>query len=52
MQLLIPSETPLADDVDFEKLSRHQLCGGSIKNAIFRAAAEAALRSEGKGHFE
>ena len=48
LQLTIPSETPLADDVDFERLSRHQICGGSIKNAIFRAAAEAALRPKGK----
>ncbi len=50
--MIIPSETPLADDVDFERLSRHQICGGDIKNAVFRAAAEAALRSEGKLEFE
>ena len=44
---MIPSETPLADDVDFERLSRHEMCGGSIKSTVYRAAANAALRDEG-----
>lgn len=46
-QLLIPEETPLDDDVDFERLARHDMTGGNIKSSIFRAASRAALRSEG-----
>ncbi len=48
--MIIPSETPLADDVDFERLSRHQICGGDIKNAVYQAAANAALRDKGNYH--
>lgn len=46
--MIIPSETPLAKDVDFERLSHYEICGGSIKNAVYRAAANAALRDIGK----
>ena len=43
-QLLIPEETPLAADVDFEKLAHFEMSGGNIKSAVFRAASRAALR--------
>lgn len=46
LQLLIPSETPLDEDVDYEKLSEFEMSGGDIKSAIFRAASRAALRPE------
>jgi len=45
--LIIPEETPLAADVDFERLARHEMSGGNIKSVVFRAAATAALREEG-----
>ena len=45
-QLLIPDETPLDGSVDFERLARHEMSGGNIKSAIFRAASRAALRRE------
>ena len=32
--------------VDFERLARHEMSGGNIKSAIFRAASRAALREE------
>ena len=44
LQLLIPSETPLGDKVDFDRLSQHEMSGGNIKNCVFRAAARAAIR--------
>ena len=38
-----PTRTPLADDVDFHKLSeRYAASGGDIKNAVIKAAAAAA----------
>eukprot|EP00731_Ephydatia_muelleri_P032086 Em0023g593a len=43
-RLLIPEETPLAADVDFEKLAHFEMSGGNIKSAVFRAASRAALR--------
>jgi len=44
---LIPSESPLASDVDFAVLGkRYELTGGNIKSAIFRAASRCALRTE------
>ena len=48
-QLLIPEETPISDDIDFNCLSQQEMSGGNIKSAIFRAAARAALRT-GKDH--
>lgn len=45
LQLLIPEETPLGDDVDFQRLARIEMSGGNIKSSIFRAASRAALRS-------
>ena len=45
-QLLIPEETPLAIDVDFEWLARHEMSGGNVKSAVFRAASRAALRPD------
>uniref|UniRef100_A0A0G4HU76 AAA+ ATPase domain-containing protein n=1 Tax=Chromera velia CCMP2878 TaxID=1169474 RepID=A0A0G4HU76_9ALVE len=46
-RLLLPAETPTAPDVNFEDLGRRfDFSGGSIKSAIFRAAARAALRKE------
>ena len=44
LQLLIPKETPLDDDIDFERLGRFEMSGGNIKSAVFRAASRAALR--------
>eukprot|EP00178_Gracilaria_changii_P026024 TRINITY_DN79959_c0_g1_i1.p1 TRINITY_DN79959_c0_g1~~TRINITY_DN79959_c0_g1_i1.p1 ORF type:complete len:141 (-),score=21.61 TRINITY_DN79959_c0_g1_i1:10-408(-) len=42
---LIPTECPLAPDVNFKTLGqRFELTGGSIKSAIFRAASRAAIR--------
>ena len=32
--------------MDFERLARHEMSGGNIKSAIFRAASRAALRPE------
>ena len=46
-QLIIPEETPLAENVDFVKLARHEMSGGNIKNVVFRAAARSALREGG-----
>ncbi len=46
--MLVPEETPLSDDVDFDRLARYEMSGGNIKSVIFRAAASAALRPEGK----
>ena len=43
---MIPEETPLDSAVDFERLARHEMSGGNIKSAIFRAASRAALRPE------
>lgn len=43
-QLLIPEETPLGSGIDFQRLSNHEMSGGNIKSAIFRAASRAALR--------
>lgn len=34
--------------MDFTKLAYHEMCGGNIKNVVFRAAAAAALRDKGK----
>ena len=46
LQLLIPKETLLDGSVDFERLARHEMTGGNIKSAIFRAASRAALQPE------
>ena len=48
LQLLIPEEAPLADDVDYEELAKFEMARGNMKGAVFRAAARAALRSEGR----
>jgi len=45
-KLLIPEETPLADNVNFEQLAHHEMSGGNVKSAVFRAASRAALRPE------
>ena len=34
------------DDVDFERLARHEMSGGNVKSAVFRAASRAALRPD------
>ena len=46
LQLLIPPEAPVDEDVDFDRLSHFEVSGGDIKSAIFRAASRAALRPE------
>jgi SpoVK/Ycf46/Vps4 family AAA+-type ATPase len=44
-KLLIPSEAPLASNVDINLLAqRYDMCGGNIKTVVFRAASRAALR--------
>jgi len=44
----VPTSAPLADDVDFEALARaFPFAGGHIKNAVLRAAANAAVRGAG-----
>jgi len=44
---LSPAKMPLAEEVNFFKLAaRYTISGGHIKNAVFKAAAKAALRSE------
>ena len=43
----IPEQAPVASDVDWEALGKgYQLAGGSIKQAVVRAATQAALRIE------
>jgi SpoVK/Ycf46/Vps4 family AAA+-type ATPase len=43
---LIPDTAPLSDDVDYELLGEcFELSGGSIKNAVLRAAYRAAARN-------
>lgn len=43
----IPEQAPLAKDVDWEALGKnYELAGGSIKQAVVRAATQAALRIE------
>jgi SpoVK/Ycf46/Vps4 family AAA+-type ATPase len=39
---LHPLRTPLAADVDFNALARHELSGGDIQNAVLKAALAAA----------
>jgi hypothetical protein len=42
-QVLLPSEADVADDIDFEEVAeRFELAGGNIKNAVLRAAFDAA----------
>lgn len=44
---ILPDKVPLADDVDFDAITRdYSLTGGGIKNVIFRACARAILRDE------
>lgn len=55
-----PKKTPLAPDVDFQKLAeRYEVSGGDIKNAVIKAAAAAAAEAGpdlgkriGQRHFE
>ena len=35
-------------DVDFERLADHEMTGGNVQSAVFRAASRAALRDEDK----
>ncbi len=43
----VPEQAPVASDVDWESLGKgYQLAGGSIKQAVVRAATQAALRIE------
>ena len=43
----IPEQAPVAEDVDWEALGKgYKLAGGSIKQAVVRAATQAALRIE------
>lgn len=41
----MPKAAPVADDVSWEGLGRsYEIAGGSIKQAVIRAATRAALR--------
>eukprot|EP00041_Stephanoeca_diplocostata_P038019 m.1469259 g.1469259 ORF g.1469259 m.1469259 type:complete len:1133 (-) comp25141_c0_seq3:2-3400(-) len=45
---IIPCKVPLAEDVDFVELGRrYDLTGGQISRVVYRAAAQAALRTDG-----
>jgi hypothetical protein len=47
----VPEQAPVASDVDWESLGKgYQLAGGSIKQAVVRAATQAALRIEVSGY--
>ena len=46
--MILPREAPLDKDVDFERLADHEMTGGNIQSAVFRAASRAALRDEDK----
>ncbi len=41
-QRMFPAEAPLSRTIDWKKLARHRIAGGHIKNAVLRAAREAA----------
>lgn len=46
-RLLLPTEAPLAADVDLDVLAnRYVMAGGNIKSVVFRAASRAALRKD------
>lgn len=54
-QQLIPETAPVAGDLDFDMLGKHfELSGGSIKNAVLRAAYGAASSGQAMAmsHFE
>lgn len=40
---MFPAEAPLAGDISWTKLAKHEIAGGHIKNAVLRAAREAAV---------
>ncbi|NLX15248.1 MAG: ATP-binding protein [Phycisphaerales bacterium] len=42
---LVPATMPVADDVNYDVLSEHDLSGGEIKNVVLNAARSALLRS-------
>lgn len=49
-QTLLPSNAPLATDLNFEILGRRfEFNAGSIRSAIDNAATEAAMRENGTG---
>lgn len=46
-RMMVPQQTPLADDVDFSALAaRKELAPGHIWNVVFRAASRAVLRPD------
>lgn len=47
---LLPAKAPLCADVDFDRLGKDfELDGAAVRSAILRAAAVAALRTDGDG---
>lgn len=47
---LLPPDAPVASDVDIEGLAESfELAGGAIKNAVLRAAYQAAARGSATG---
>lgn len=42
-QRMFPAEAPLDGDIDWKKLAKYPIAGGHIKNAVLRAAREAAV---------
>merc|ERR1712029_629636 len=48
-KITLPAQCPVAKDVDFGELARrYEMAGGSVKNALLRAATAAALRDGGE----
>jgi len=45
---MLPPEAPLDKDIDFNQLADHEMTGGNVQSAVFRAASRAALRDEDK----
>ena len=39
---MFPAKAPLSDNVDFTELAKHRVAGGHIKNAVLKAARNAA----------
>lgn len=43
-QRMFPEEAPLDANINWKKLAKHKIAGGHIKNAVLRAAREAAVQ--------
>jgi len=45
-EYMIPKKMPLDDELDFKKISVHEINGGIIKNAVLSAARKAVSRNK------